>query len=363
MEAILDTILFYIGDYPFTIDSLLSIIAVMILARSLVYLVGTMLETYFKRNNLDIESIDNILRLMRYTLYFFSIFIALNIINLDYTPFLESELFKISDKYSFTLGKLITLIVILVLARLISFIFNPIVRQYLKGKKVDPGREYAIITFLRYSLYTFAFILGFYLIDLKLTLVASGIVGLVVGIGLGLQQTFNDWFSGLLILLEASVEVGDIIYFNDDMVKVKSIGIRSSKVEDRNGVIIIVPNSKLVVNSVVNWSNNHAPTRFAIKVGVSYGSDIKLVTNLLLEVANEHLSVLKEPPPIVFFNDFGSSSLDFILYFYSNDFFYIEKVKSELRYKITQKFREKDVEIPFPQRDIWIRDSGQPKEI
>ena len=357
MNSILQTVLFYVAGFPFTIDSVLTIIAVLILARSMVYLVGLVLENYFERNDLELTSIENILRFLRYTLYIISVFLAFNIIGFDYNSVLDTRLFPIKENYYLTIGKVLTIVLILVVARLISYVFNPIITGYLKRKKVDPGRQYAIIQFLRYLLYLVAFLVGFYLIDLKLTMVWGGLVGLLVGIGLGLQQTFNDWFSGLLILLEASVEVGDVLQLETDIVQVKSIGIRSSKVETRDGVVVIVPNSKLVVNSVVNWSNNHRPTRFEIRVGVSYSSDIKLVTEVLLSTAKSHISILKEPPPLVMFKDFGSSSLDFVLYFYSNDFFYIEKVKSDLRYNIVDKFRENDIEIPFPQRDVWMRSS------
>ena len=211
MNSFLQKTLFLIGEYNFTVDGLLTIFAVLILARALVYGIGLILENYFEKNDLDLNSIENILRFLRYTLYIFSLFLALRFINFDYQYILDTELFNIGEGYTVSVGKLLTIIIILIVARLISITFNPFIKSYLKRKKVDPGRQYAIIQFLRYLLYLVAFLIGFYLIGLKLNMVWGGLVGLLVGIGLGLQQTFNDWFSGILLLLEASVEVGDVI--------------------------------------------------------------------------------------------------------------------------------------------------------
>lgn len=354
MNNFLQTAIFTISEFTFTIESLLTLLSVLILARVVIYASGIILERYFDKKHLDRGAIGSILRFLRYTVYFLAVYYALKLIAFDYHGVTETVLFKIGDN-TITFGDVFVVVVVLLIARLMSLILNPVVVGYLKGKKVDPGRMFAIVTFLRYLLYLLAVLIAFNLIDFRLTSIIGGLVGLLVGIGLGLQHTFTDWFSGIILLVEASVEVGDIIQLENEVVRVKVIGIRSSKVETRDGVVIIVPNTQLVGNKVINWSNNHRPTRFQVNVGVSYSSDIKLVTEILLNVAKQHISVLKEPPPIVFFNDFGSSSLDFILYFYSNDFFYIEKVKSEIRYQIAEKFRENNVVIPFPQRDVWMR--------
>ena len=121
---------------------------------------------------------------------------------------------------------------------------------------------------------------------------------------------------------------------------------------------MIVPNSKLVVNNVINWSHYDDKVRFKVSVGVAYGTDTALVKSILLETAKEHSFVLKYPSPFVRFTDFGSSSLDFELLFYSKNFTIIEDVKSDIRFEIDRKFRESNIEIPFPQRDVWVRKNG-----
>ena len=118
---------------------------------------------------------------------------------------------------------------------------------------------------------------------------------------------------------------------------------------------VIVPNSKLVTNNVINWSHFDDKVRFKINVGVAYGSDTQKVKNLLIKVAIDNIYVLDSPPPIVRFVNFGDSSLDFELHFWSRNFLVIEDIKSDLRFSIDQAFRENDVQIPFPQRDVWLK--------
>ena len=118
---------------------------------------------------------------------------------------------------------------------------------------------------------------------------------------------------------------------------------------------MIVPNTRLTTDNVINWSQNNIVTRFRIDVGVAYGSDTALVEKILVECAKEHKDVLNVPEPYVFFKDFGNSSLDFSLLFFSQNLFRIERTKSDIRFAIDRKFRESKVIIPFPQRDIWVR--------
>ena len=128
--------------------------------------------------------------------------------------------------------------------------------------------------------------------------------------------------------------------------------------ETLDHISILIPNSKLVGNKATNWSHNKASARFQLNVGVAYNSDINVVTLLLLQAANEHKKILETPVPEVQFKDFGSSSLDFVLHYYSYEFRRMEFVKSELRYRITELLRNNKIEIPFPQTDLWIRNAN-----
>ncbi len=275
---------------------------------------------------------------------------------MDLSGFLGYELFTISEDQALHLGQVLTAILILIAARLLIVIISrTILKRFFKKRKVDIGRQYAIITFLKYIIYTVAILWAMQSLGIKFSVLLGGAAALLVGIGLGLQQTFNDLVSGIILLSEGTVEVGDIVSVDGIIGTVKSIGFRTSKVETRDEISIIIPNSKLVVDNVVNWSHNEVPTRFQVNVGVAYSSDVEMVTSLLLQAANGHKDVLKKPEPKVMFKDFGSSSLDFQLHFFSNEYLRVDFIKSEIRYKIMEFFRMHKVEIPFPQRDLWIR--------
>jgi small-conductance mechanosensitive channel len=276
---------------------------------------------------------------------------------MSFTEILEFNFINVGG-YHLNLIKLISATLILIGARiLIAFIFSTFLKRFFKKRSVDIGRRYAIEQFLKYIIYTLALLAALQAVGVQFSVLLGGAAALLVGIGLGLQQTFNDLISGVILLGEGTVEVGDIVKVDGIVGKVTSIGIRTSKVETRDEISIIIPNSKLVVDNVVNWSHNESPTRFNVGVGVSYESDIQLVTKLLLQAAEEHPDILKEPTPKVQFKDFGSSSLDFELLFYSTAYLRIEFIKSELRYRIMELFRTNKIEIPFPQRDLWIRNS------
>jgi small-conductance mechanosensitive channel len=185
----------------------------------------------------------------------------------------------------------------------------------------------------------------------------GGSAALLVGIGLGLQQTFNDLISGIIILIEGTVEVGDIVKIDESVAVVRKIGLRVSQIETRDNSTLIIPNSKLVVDNVNNLSHDIKPTRFQIDVGVGYNSDVRLVEKLLLQAANEHSRVSKKPKPRVQFRDFGNSSLDFTLHFHSQERMSVEFIKSDIRFNIIHLLRENKIEIPFPQQDLWLRNA------
>ena len=182
---------------------------------------------------------------------------------------------------------------------------------------------------------------------------------LLIGLGLGIQHIFNDLVSGFIILFDRSIKIGDVVEIENELVgQVVKINLRTCMVITRDDVEVIIPNSKFTTENVTNWTHNSIRTRFNIDVGVAYGSDVKLVEKLLLQAAKENKLVTKENPPIVHFIDFGESSLDFKIYFYSEDNFRIEKIKSDLRFAIDKKFRENKVTIPFPQRDLHLKSNS-----
>lgn len=262
-------------------------------------------------------------------------------------------------KYKITVGSLLAAAVILLLAKAVIWSATRVLRKYFERKKVDIGRQLAIQQFLNYVIWALSVFVILEMMGIGSVIWASS-AALLVGVGLGLQDTFKDLISGIVILMEGTIEVNDVIEVDGMAALVTSIGLRTSKVETRDRVSILIPNSKLVVEKVINWSHNDSPTRFNIQVGVAYGSDLSLVARLLLEAAQSHPKVLADPPVSVQFRDFGDSALVFDLLFFSEEFFRAEVVKSDIRLKIDQFFRQNGVSIPFPQRDIWIRNTAQP---
>lgn len=257
--------------------------------------------------------------------------------------------------FNVTIEDLLGLALVLMAAKALKWLINGVLlEKFFVSRGVDEGRRVAVRQFLIYIVYIAAVFMILQILGISSMLLASS-AALLVGIGLGLQEMFKDLTSGIIILIEGTIKVGDVVEVDGLVAFVRKIGLRISVVETRDRVTILIPNSKLVVDKVINWSHLDTATRFIIKVGVAYGSDLELVVKLLLQAAKEHPKVLTTPSPSVQFRNFGDSSLDFELLFFSDDFIRIEFVKSEIRMTIDRLFRQNGVQIPFPQRDLWLK--------
>ncbi len=276
--------------------------------------------------------------------------------------FLDFQLFHIGD-YALTTGAVILAIIVFLATKYFAIAISRfILKPFFKHKSVDVGRSYAISQIVIYIVYLTGIFTAFSLLGIQLSVLWAGAAALLVGVGLGLQQTFNDLFSGVLLLFEGPVEVGNVVEVDGFIGRVVEIGLRTSKVCTRDDIMIIVPNSHLVTDNIVNWTRHHAPLRFNIDVGVAYGSDVDLVSRVLEKAANEHPDVLERPVPRIMFTNFGNSSLDFRLHFYSKEPWRIEFVKSDLRFTIYRMFAASGIEIPFPQQDVWLRSPNSTEE-
>jgi len=303
------------------------------------------------------ESIVN--RIFRYILVVLGLIFLLNLFQIDYS-FYERSL-ENGEVFNFRISNILTSILIFLVAQLFVWLFIQIILYSVyKRRKVDQGAQYAINQVLKYIVYIFATIFVLDNIGLNINLFFGGAAALLVGIGLGLQQTFNDFISGLLLLFERTVAVGDVLEVGTTVGIVKKIGLRASTIETRGNITMVVPNSKLVHESVVNWTHFDDKVRFDIDINVAYGSDTELVKKILLEVISSNAYVINYPAPFVRFLSFGQSSLDFKVYFFSRNFIVIEDIKSDMRFEIDKRFREHNITIPFPQTEVWMRSS--PKE-
>ena len=233
-----------------------------------------------------------------------------------------------------------------------------IIHRFRKINKLSIGQEMAYYQLSRYVIVIIAFIIILESLNVQIKALLVGSAALLVGIGLGLQQLFYDIVSGFFLLMENTIRVNDIIEVDGMVSRVREIGIRTSKVENRDGILVIIPNSKIVSNTVINWSTNGTTTRFSINVGVHYSSDLQKVKKAVLECAKRHSEVVNSPRPICRFVEFSESALTMELLFWSKNRFRIEEVKSDLRYMIYSEFGKNDIKIPYPQRDLHLKSSS-----
>lgn len=217
------------------------------------------------------------------------------------------------------------------------------------------GTMHSLQTITSYSLWALFGILAMSVLGVNLTSLTVIAGGLSVGIGFGMQTIFNNFVSGLILLFGRSIQQEDIIQVGELWSTVKKINIRTTVVETFENATIIIPNSDLISNQVTNWTKDNPTLRRDLAIGVAYGSDTELVKKTLLEIANAHPHVLKTPSAWVLFNDFGASSLDFILRVWIDDIDYSLRTISELRFEIDKEFRKHNIEIAFPQMDLHIR--------
>jgi len=258
------------------------------------------------------------------------------------------------DNYNLSVEELITIIFIIIITKIILTIFK---RSILKAKKKDSANEgslFSIIQIANYVGWVVAIIIILDTLGIKITVLLTGSAALLVGIGLGLQQTFNDFISGIILLLEGKTKVGDILEVDNDIVMLKEIGLRTSEGVNRDDISIIIPNSKIINDKVINWSHQEKKTRFRIDVGVAYGSDVDLVTKILEESVYEHPDIFNKNLIEARFVDFGESSLNFQVLFYSKNIFRIERVKSDIRKIIIRNLIKHKITIPFPQMDVHL---------
>lgn len=262
-----------------------------------------------------------------------------------------------SKEFELTVFDAVKVIFIVIGAYLLTRILRKLLfARALKEGKGSEGRYHSLSQLLSYFIYVIAAFLILAVLGINLTVLTAGSAALLVGIGFGLQHTFNDFVSGIIILFEGTLQVGNIVEIESVVGRVKHIGLRTSRIETRDGVTIIVPNSKLVTDNVVNWSHQTTDrTRFYIRLSVGTNTDIILLKELLLEIAKQHKDVLDKPAPKVRFFDFNESGFVFDLLFWTSNMFFVETVKSDLRFMIIEAFRKNNISISFPHREINTR--------
>ena len=270
------------------------------------------------------------------------------------TKFLEFQLLRIGE-YEIKVYTIAIVLFIIVLTKSFLWIVKRALFKTRLKSASDLGSVLALFQIIKYFVWVLAIALLLETLGVKVTVLVAGSAALLVGIGLGLQQTFNDVLSGIILLSERSIKVHDILEIDGDIVKIQSIGLRTSKGQNTDEISVILPNSLITTNKVINWSHQSTRTRFKIDVGVAYGSDVDLVTKILEESALEHPDVTDADQIEARLVNFGNSSLDFQVLFYSQNIFGINRVRSDIRRIISKKLIENNVTIPFPQLDLHLK--------
>ncbi|MEM1337941.1 MAG: mechanosensitive ion channel domain-containing protein, partial [Bacteroidota bacterium] len=251
-----------------------------------------------------------------------------------------------------TIGLLLLLIVTFLVT---SFVLKMLRRIFTRRMEQEDKLKFiSIFKFIKYLVYLVVILLTMSAAGINVTVILTASAAFFVGLGLALQELFQDIIAGVLIIVDKSLRVGDVVEVDGKVGKVFEIKLRTTRAITRDDKIIIIPNHKFISDTIYNFTQNHKTTREKISVGVAYGSDVELVTQLLLQIAAEQKEVLKNPKPLVLFEDFGDSALLFSINFFVRNSFGDLIIKSTMRYAIDKKFREHNVTIPFPQRDVHV---------
>jgi small-conductance mechanosensitive channel len=267
--------------------------------------------------------------------------------------------YHITEKISLSVMDLIIMTLVLLAA---TIIMRMILKLLSRNLPYDDKRKFKVVFgYARWFVYVIIVLITFHSLGIPVTGVFAASAALLIGIGLALQTLFQDIISGVFILIDQSVHVGDIIEIEGKVGRVEEIKLRTTRAVTMDNKILIIPNHLYLENSLYNWTQNGTMTRENVKVGVAYGSDVQLVKKLLLEAAKSQPEVLDRPEATVLFTDFGDSSLNFSVAFTINDSFNARFPQSAIRFEIDRLFREHNIKIPFPQRDIHIIESNSPK--
>jgi len=257
-----------------------------------------------------------------------------------------------TEDVNLTLGAIIALI----LAFILTSYFLKFVRKFITRNlpPEDKNKFVSIFQFVQYLVYLFVIMFTLNASGVNISVLLTASAAIFLGLGFALQQLFQDLISGILIILDQSLRVGDIIEIDGKVCRVEKISLRSTKAVTRNLRVMVIPNHKFLTDILFNWTQNSEIIRENVEVGVAYGSDTELVKRILIDCVSRHESVLKSQEPVVMFENFGDSSLDFAVYFFVNDAFTVPRVKSELRFEIDRQFRLNKITIPFPQQDVHL---------
>tara|TARA_A100001011_G_C14156575_1_gene776339 strand:+ start:70 stop:909 length:840 start_codon:yes stop_codon:yes gene_type:complete len=264
--------------------------------------------------------------------------------------------------YNFTIGSATftpkTILIVILVFLLTSFMLKILRKIIFRTLAKDTRIKFkSIFSFINYFIYIVVILIILQNIGVDVTAIFAASAALLVGVGLALQTFIQDIISGIFILIDKSVLVGDIIQVDGQIGQVENIKLRTTRAVTRENKVLIIPNHKFLTSILFNWTENGIITKEIVEIGVAYKSNPKQIKSLLLEIAKSHEKVLSNPAPSVLFDDFGESALIFQLYVSVDSSFSANLVKSDLRFTIFEVFEKEGIEIPFPQRSLTFTNS------
>lgn len=262
------------------------------------------------------------------------------------------EPYEITKNVEVSILDLIVIVLVLVFATVLLGVIRRLLTRNLPFE--DRKKFKVVFAYGRWLMYIMIALITLHMLGVNVTAIFAASAALLIGVGLALQTLFQDIISGIFILIDQTVHVGDIIELEGKVGRVEEIKLRTTRAVTIDNKVLIIPNHLYLENTLYNWTQNGVTTRESVEVGVAYGSDVQLVKKLLLQAAKNHPDVLPDPEPNVWFMDFGDSALQFKLVFTLADSFQGNRPRSDVRFEIDHLFRENNISIPFPQRDIHI---------
>ena len=256
--------------------------------------------------------------------------------------------------YDLSVQEVLEVILAVFVGKFLIYVTSKTLSKFAKNRKLDEGRRFLIFRLARTFIYIITIFIVTDIFGFNLTVLWAGSAALLVGVGIGLQSFFNDVISGFVLLFEGGVRVGDELEVGGDLVRVKNIALRATSVETVCGDLVVMPNSKIAGDSVRNLTQGQSTTRISVEVGVAYGSDVKIVSDILFYSMQVQTQVVQTPKPQVIFKSFGDSSLVFEVRGWVKSPWDRKLIESDVLFKIDAAFRENDIKIPFPQRDVHV---------
>jgi len=353
-----------LGPYNVCLWNVVALVVIFLCAVALRRIIHRSLKRYLIGANIKLEGQKATwLRLLSQSIYVIAAYVAVlsfNINNND-VSFIEFLNYRIIESRRLNISFYQILIIIAVgfgakvFINFLKLYFN---KRFRSRADYNPSTEYVYVQISKYIIYIFVIFFSLQTLDLNLTILLTSSTALFIGLGLGLQDVFKDMVSGLVLLFEGTIKIGDVVALQDPkfkepmIAKIIRINVRTTQIETPDGNVLIIPNTKLTQEYIENWSHSSDVSRFMIHLTVAYGSNMELVCNLLRQAALSHPKVKKSQPVQVRMKDFGERGMELELIFWADQSWEASNYKSEIRFEIDRLFRQYSIRIPFPQFDI-----------